>query len=399
MTQPSMQPTTSFMASTGYLAKSPSLAVALVATSLGLLCSCAASPMTMSPGTTGSGGDVGAGGTSGGGTGGSSEPAGPRNPGADHGQLRVVGTQLQDAAGSPVQLKGVSSMWLNWESHAYAESKSALEYARDNWKVSVIRAAMGVEAQNGYLTTPASQALMLSKVDTIVQNAIDLGLYVIVDWHTGKATTQQADAVAFFTALAGKYGDLPNIIYEPYNEPTGVTWAQIKPYHQAVVAAIRAVDPDNLIILGTPNFSQDVDVAAQDKLVGTNLMYTLHFYACTHKQPLRDKGTRAMAMGAPLFITEFGATPADGGVVKSGDPYVCDVETNSWFTWMATNNISGAAWKLEQCTDTSCILTSSAPVDGPWTDDVLTGPAGTTAIAGGFSGGGHGQLVVGWLRQ
>ena len=31
------------------------------------------------------------------------------------------------------------------------------------------------------------------------------------------------------------------MIYEPYNEPNKVTWAQIKPYHQAVVAAIRQI--------------------------------------------------------------------------------------------------------------------------------------------------------------
>src|SRR4051812_43965911 len=32
-----------------------------------------------------------------------------------HGQLQVLGTELLDQNGEPVQLKGVSSMWLNWE--------------------------------------------------------------------------------------------------------------------------------------------------------------------------------------------------------------------------------------------------------------------------------------------
>ena len=108
-------------------------------------------------------------------------------------------------------------------------------------------------------------------------------------------------------------------------------------------------------------------------------------------------------MGLPLFITEFGATPADGGVVRSNDPYVCEDEANSWFAWMSQHNISGASWKLDQCTDTSCILKASAPVDGPWTDDVLTSDAGGTAVATGGvqppSGGGHGQFVVNWIRQ
>jgi endoglucanase len=189
------------------------------------------------------------------------------------------------------------------------------------------------------------------------------------------------------------------VIYETYNEPTGVTWAQIKPYHQAVVAAIRAVDSDNLIVLGTPNWSQDVDLAAADPVAGTNLLYTLHFYACTHKQSLRDKGGKALSMGLPLFVTEFGATPSDGGVTKNGDNYVCEAETSTWFTWMAQNNISGASWKLDQCTDSSCILTADAPVDGPWTDNYLTSDTAGTAIDGGEKGGGHGQFVVNWIRQ
>jgi endoglucanase len=371
-------------------------------------------------GATGAGGAAGAAGSSGGaGTTGSPRDAASPSDGAStagltpvqiHGQLKVVGTQLQDQSGHPVQLKGVSSQWLNYESMTFPESKAAIQYARDNWKLSVIRAAMGVDAAGGYLGTGtgtnAAQATMLSKVNTIVQNAIDLGIYVIVDWHTSDAvtatTTQATQASAFFTSMAMQYGASPNIIYEDYNEPAvkGVLWAQIKPYHETVVAAIRAVDPDNLIVLGTPTYSQDVDLAAADPLTdATNLLYTLHFYACTHKQSLRDKANKAISLGLPLFITEFGITPADGGVVKSGDNDVCEGEGTTWFTWMAQNNISGASWKLDQCTDSSCILTADAPLDGPWTDNFLTSDTGGTPIDGGEKGGGHGLFVVDWMRQ
>jgi len=360
----------------------------------------------------GTGGSPGSGGSTTDGAITDAPPAPTLDPVAAHGQLKVVGTQLQDEHGTPFQLKGVSSQWLNYESKTFPESKSAISWARDNWKLSVIRAAMGVDANGGYLGTTSANANptgMLKKVETIIQNAIDLGIYVIVDWHTSNAvtatgtTTQAQQASDFFTMIAQKYGDVPNVIYEDFNEPTKATWAQIKPYHQAVVAAIRAVDPDNIIVLGTPTWSQDVDLAAQDPLDGTNLMYTLHFYSFTHQQALRDKGTKAIGLGLPLFITEFGATPADGGVVKSGDPYVCEDDANKWFAWMAQNDVSGVSWKLDTCTDTSCILTASAPLDGPWTDDVLTSDTGGTQVASGEIqpplGGGHGQFVVNWIRQ
>ena len=88
---------------------------------------------------------------------------------------------------------------------------------------------------------------------------------MIVDWHAHEAQNNQAQAVAFFSDLARRYGHLPNVIWEPYNEPLQVSWTGvIKPYHQAVVSAIRAADPDNIIVLGTPTWSQDVDVAAAE---------------------------------------------------------------------------------------------------------------------------------------
>jgi endoglucanase len=291
-------------------------------------------------------------------------------------------------------------MWLNWESKGFAESKSGLQYMRDNWKLSVIRASMGTENQGGYLTGAANQSSMQNKVNTIVQNAIDLGVYVIIDWHTQVAVNQQAAAVSFFTSMAQKWGKYPNVIFEPYNEPLNFTWAQVKAYHQALVQAIRGQGSNNVIVLGTTTYSQDVDLAAADPVPGTNLMYTLHFYACTHGTSIRNRADKAVAAGLPVFITEFGATPADGGLVSKGDNWICENDTNLWFDWIAKYNLSAIAWKLEQCTDSSCILASSAPVDGPWPDSQLTTDANSVEIRPTLlQGGGHGLFIVNWLRQ
>ncbi len=349
---------------------------------------------------------------------GTAAPAAPDgSPVAQHGQLQVAGTTLKDRSGAAVQLKGVSSQWLNWMSIPYAESKSGLQFMRDKWKLTVIRAAMGVDAAGGYLNPdPDASVPMQTRVESIVQNAIDLGVYVIVDWHTEKAVEQQADSIKFFTQMAQKYGKYPNVIYEPYNEPNRkdtrsqpYTWDQIKVYHEAVVAAIRAVDPDNLIILGTPTYSQRVDQAAQNPVQGTNLMYTLHFYACTHKQELRAYADTAIGQGLPIFITEFGLTPADGGSSKNNNAVICEEEGKNWFSWMAKNNISGVGWKFNHMDpstastadrDASNILTADAPADGPWTDNYLSAvdPNGV-ATGGGIKGGGHGLLVVNWIRE
>jgi endoglucanase len=327
----------------------------------------------------GAGGTTGAGGVT---VTGCKSPAPAGSPVALHGQLKVVGTKMEDQSGNAVQLKGISSYWLNWESRPDAESEVGLQSMRDNWKISILRAAMGTDVSGGYLE--GGQAAMQAKVDAIVTNALALGVYVIVDWHSGAAQNYQSQAITFFTGLATKYGSCPNIIYEDFNEPVNVTWAQIKPYHQAVVNAIRAIDPDNLIVMGTPTYSQDVDLAAASPVTGTNLLYTLHWYSCSHTQWLRDKGNTAISKGLALYVTEFGATNADGGT----DGKVCEAEADNWFAWMATNGIGGTAWKLARGSDSSNILSSGAPSGGPWTDSDLSQlPTG------------HGQVIVDWIRE
>ncbi|RYZ10230.1 MAG: glycoside hydrolase family 5 protein [Myxococcales bacterium] len=283
-----------------------------------------------------------------------------------NGHLHVAEGQLRNEAGEAVQLKGASSMWLNWEEDGYAESLTALRWMRNNWNLKVIRAAMGVEPDNAFLAFPD---VAKEQVFQVVDNAIAAGVYVIVDYHAHKAYENQDAAVAFFSEVAEKYAGSPNVIYETFNEPIEIAWPALKQYHEAVVAAIRAKDEEAVIILGTPNYSQNVDLAAQDQVAGTNLMYTLHYYACTHTAWLRQKGDAALANGIALFVTEWGATHADGGL----DGIVCADEAQLWDDWMNIRKISWSAWKLDGCTDSSCLLQGGAPKDGGWTNQYLNG--------------------------
>ncbi len=290
------------------------------------------------------------------------------SPVATHGALSVLNGALVDQNGEPVQLKGISSMWLNWETNGYAQSRKGLEWLRDNWRVSLIRAAMGVEEQSGYLREPVKSK---SSVHQVVQHAIELGLYVLIDWHDHHAEDHQAQAQTFFEQFATTYGEYPNVIYEDFNEPLDLDWSStLKPYHEALVASIRSIDGDNPIVLGTPNWSQRVADAAADPLSGDNLLYTLHFYACSHGQWLRDDGETALGLGLPLFVTEWGATQADGGVQ---DKTVCVDDALAWHAWLDQHAISWAAWKLDGCNDASCLFKIGAPVQGPFTDAWLNG--------------------------
>ncbi|GIX22324.1 MAG: hypothetical protein KatS3mg121_1107 [Gammaproteobacteria bacterium] len=220
---------------------------------------------------------------------------------------------------------------------------------------------MGVDEPGGYLSDPAGN---LARVRAVVEAAIANDMYVIIDWHSHHAEQHTQAAIDFFTTMARDYGAYPNVIYEIYNEPLQVSWSgTIKPYAERVIAAIRAIDPDNLIVVGTPTWSQDVDQAADDPIRGhANIAYTLHFYAGTHGQYLRDKAQYALDRGIPLFVTEWGSVNANGdGGVNHG-------ETEAWMTFLRANRISHANWALNDKAEGASALRPGASPTGPWAD-------------------------------
>ena len=282
-----------------------------------------------------------------------------------HGALRLDGNRLVDQHGKPLALAGPSLFWSNtgWNQEKFYNAAAVKTFATE-WNASLIRAAMGVDAKGGFLQDRANQA----RVETVVDAAIANGVYVIIDWHSHHAERHADEAVAFFRKMAEKYGRTPNVMYEIYNEPLNdAAWTgTIKPYAEKIIAAIRAIDPDNLIIVGTPAWSQDVDIAAADPLKGRNLAYALHFYAGTHKQGLRDKADAAMKQGAPLFVSEWGSVNADGNGAVDAD------ETRRWQDYLRKHCLSQAQWAASDRNEGASLFKPGSSGTGPWTDADLT---------------------------
>jgi endoglucanase len=110
-------------------------------------------------------------------------------------------------------------------------NKDTVQALKCSWNANLVRAAMGVE-EGGYLTNPTAEQ---AKVEAVVQAAIDLGIYAIIDWHDHNAHQHTDKAVQFFSAISKKYAGVPNVLYEIYNEPLQVSWNDaLKPYHQSV---------------------------------------------------------------------------------------------------------------------------------------------------------------------
>ena len=279
------------------------------------------------------------------------------------------GNRIVDEHGAAVQLRGMSFGWSQWWGQYW--TPQTVSWLADDWKVQIVRASMGVEMK-GYLTNPAEEK---AKVMKVVDEAMRRGIYVIVDWHDHNAPDNVNAARTFFSEMAQAYGNAPNVIWEIFNEPDNVgpggqgqdTWDVIKAYANQVIPAIRAKDPDNLIIVGTPEWSQRVDQAAQSPLSETNVAYTLHFYAATHKQYLRDFASQALARGIALFVTEWGTCEA------TGTGYLDAAETDTWLRFMDDNQLSWANWDIADKDGETCsALLPSRSNTGGWTQSDLT---------------------------
>lgn len=280
-------------------------------------------------------------------------------PVKEHGRLHVAGTQLTDEHGRAVVLRGMSFGWHNWWPRFY--NKEAVGWLASDWQCSVIRAAMGVEPDKGYLKDPKGST---QRVEAVVDGAIAAGIYVIIDWHSHNINTKEARA--FFTQMAMKYSKQPNVIYEVFNEPDQESWSEVKAYSEEVIAAIRAVDPDNLILVGSPHWDQDVHLVADDPIVNqSNLMYTLHFYAATHKDGLRQRADYAVSKGLPIFISE------SAGMEASGDGALNEEEWNRWIEWAEKNRISWITWSVSDKNETCSVLQPSAASTGGWKESDL----------------------------
>ncbi|KAH7673007.1 beta-1,4-endoglucanase [Aphelenchoides avenae] len=172
----------------------------------------------------------------------------PKNP--PYGQLSVSGTKLVGSNGQPVQLIGMSLFWSQWMGQYF--NRDTVNALACDWGSNVVRAAMGVE-EGGYLSNKQGE---LAKVRTVVEAAIERGIYVIIDFHDHNAHQHKSEAIAFFKQMATDYGKYPHVLYETFNEPLGISWQNdLKPYHTDVVNAIRAIDSKNVALLGTPSWS------------------------------------------------------------------------------------------------------------------------------------------------
>lgn len=300
--------------------------------------------------------------------------------------LHVEGTQLY-AGEQPIRLKGISFGWHNIWPRFY--NSEALAQLHNDWGANLFRAAIGSDdhavADNpgipsGYINNKDFALECLYKV---IDAAIANDSYIIVDWHSHDLYLEEARD--FFTQVATKYPDCPNVIYELFNEPVSREfnasrdysqptdeslegyWNDLKEYAESLIETITSISTAHpLILMGCPQWDQDIHLVPANPIEGyDNVMYTVHFYAATHKDYLRERSDYALSQGIPVFLSEC------AGCEASGDGYL-DIESwETWDKWAEERNISSVVWSISDKNETCSMFTPEASSEGPWNDEVI----------------------------
>ena len=277
-----------------------------------------------------------------------------------HGQLSVKGAQLVDKNQNPIVLRGVSFGWHSMWPRFY--NAKAVDWLKKDFNCTVVRAALGIEiGEYPYLK---ATEFSKEKLEAVIKGAIKSDIYVIIDWHSHNINLQEAKV--FFAEMSKKYGKYPNVIYEVFNEPDYETWPEVKAYSEEVIKVIRANDPDNIILVGSPKWDQEVQLPAQDPIKGfDNLMYTMHFYAATHEKWLRDRTDEAIKRGLPIFVSE------SAGMEATGDGPLNVKAWEEYIEWMESRKLSWITWSVSDKDETCSMLYKTAKSEGNWKDSDL----------------------------
>jgi endoglucanase len=265
------------------------------------------------------------------------------------GGLKVSGNKLVNDQGRQVILQGVNIPSLEWSAKGESILRSA-KVALIDWKANVLR----VPVHNGYWFGRGKGAKEKSNdaeayraiVDDLVKFAAGQGAYVILDLHLFGGP--QADAVEFWKNAAARYKNNPAVLFDLFNEPTGITWdlwqkggpREVKDKKtgetsvvqvvgmQALIDAARSTGAKNIVIAGGIGYAYDLGGVLEGRALneggGNGLVYATHFYNWHRGW---EKKFLAVAAKYPVLVGEFGADVRKMSFVPAN-------QQEDPFTWM-----------------------------------------------------------------
>ena len=246
---------------------------------------------------------------------------------AADGWVKVEGNKFVDPQGNEIIFRGLcfsdpvklvrDGQW----------NRRYFEEAAD-WGANIVRFAVHPTNLNslGWDETFAA-------MDQGVQWAKELGMYVIMDWHSignlkeegfmlPMYNTTKDETFKFWRTVAERYKNEPTVaLYEVFNEPTvtypGVgtcTWTEWKELQEEIIDAIRAINPNAICLCAGFNWAYDLTPVATEPIDRPNIAYVSHPYPMKRDEPWEEKWEQDFGFVAdtyPVICTEIGFCLAD----------------------------------------------------------------------------------------
>lgn len=245
----------------------------------------------------------------------------------DLSRISVKENQFITADGKPIVFRGLDTSdpdKLERNGHWNKEYFEAMK----SWGANIVRFPVHPRAWRAH-----GKDNYIKLLDQGIQWAKELGLYVIIDWHSiGNLRTEmyqndmyettQKETFEFWRTMAKQYKDNTTVaFFELFNEPTVIngqlgtcTWTQWKELAEEMITIIRAHGTKTVPLVAGFNWAYDLTPVATDPINAEGIGYVSHPYPMKRNKPWENQWTKDWGFVAekyPLILTEIGFCGAD----------------------------------------------------------------------------------------
>ncbi len=197
-----------------------------------------------------------------------------------------------------------------------------------NWGANIVRFPVHPTAWRN-----RGKTAYIKLLDQGIQWASELGMYVIIDWHSiGNLRselfqrdiyeTTKKESFEFWRTMAMQYKDNNTVaFFELFNEPTvfngqlGVcSWEDWKALMEETILIVRANGAKAIPLVAGFNWAYDLTPIAKNPVNATGIAYVSHPYPQKREKPWEPKWTSDWGFAAekyPVILTEIGFCGAD----------------------------------------------------------------------------------------
>lgn len=260
--------------------------------------------------------------------------------------LFAKGNQIVDSQGKPVLLRGVDCASMEWTSNGQGHILKTIEVAIHDWHANIIRLPLSQDRWFGKAIEQNGNFKPYRALIQKVVNECEKGnCYVILDLHwndadqwgknIGQHKMPDMYSAKFWKSFAPVYKNIPNVIFDLYNEPHNVSWDVWKnggpiserdfrtgmtlkyqsPGMQKLLNIVRASGAKNMVLAGGLDWAYDMtgflNGYALSDPSGNGVAYANHDY--NNKGQSVDQWEQEMVTATakiPVIVSEFGGNGA-----------------------------------------------------------------------------------------